>query len=142
VAERLVYEGRTLSLQGMAHLFRTADCYVSPYRAEGFNMPVLEAMACGAAILCTAGGPTDEFTEPAFTRRIRSTPLRKRLSETETGDALEPDLEHLIELMRDAARGRDVTREAGARAAGHAARNFTWDTVTDQLIACLLPARG
>jgi glycosyltransferase involved in cell wall biosynthesis len=142
VAERLVYEGRTLSSQGMAHLYRAADCYVSPYRAEGFNMPVLEAMACGVAVLCTAGGPTDEFTEPAFARRIRSLPLRKRLNETETGDALEPDLEHLIELMRDAARGRDATPEAGARAAAHAARHFTWDAVTDELIAQLLPARA
>ncbi len=62
VAERLIYEGRTLSEQGMAHLFRTADCYVAPYRAEGFNLPVLEAMACGVAVVCTAGGPTDEFT--------------------------------------------------------------------------------
>jgi glycosyltransferase involved in cell wall biosynthesis len=141
VAERLVYEGRTLSLQGMAHLFRAADCYVSPYRAEGFNMPVLEAMACGVAVLCTAGGPTDEFTEPEFARRIRGIPLRRRLSEKETGDALEPDFEHVIELMRDAARSRDATREAGARAAEYAARKFTWDAVTDELRACLLPAR-
>lgn len=140
VAERLLYEGRTLSAAGMAHLFRAADCYVSPYRAEGFNMPVLEAMACGVAVLCTAGGPTDEFTAPAFARPIRSTPLRRRLSEKETGDALEPDLEHLIELMRDAARNRGAIRQAGAHAAAHAAKDLTWDAVTDQLLARLLPA--
>ena len=52
VASRLVYEGRTLSMRGIAHLLRGADCYVSPYRAEGFNLPVLEAMACGVPILC------------------------------------------------------------------------------------------
>jgi glycosyltransferase involved in cell wall biosynthesis len=104
-------------------------------------MPVLEAMACGVAVLCTAGGPTDEFTEPEFAGRIRGIPLRRRLSEKETGDALEPDFEHVIELMRDAARSRDATREAGARAAEYAARKFTWDAVTDELRACLLPAR-
>jgi glycosyltransferase involved in cell wall biosynthesis len=142
VAERLIYEGRTLSGQGMGHLFRAADCYVAPYRAEGFNLPVLEAMACGVAVLCTAGGPTDEFTAPAFARRIRSTPLRKQLGERETGDALEPDLDHLIELMRDAARHPGSTREAGACAALHAGKDFTWDAVTDRLLGKLLPARA
>lgn len=142
VAERLIYEGRMLSEQGMAHLFRAADCYVAPYRAEGFNLPVLEAMACGVAVLCTAGGPTDEFTAPAFARLIHSTPLRKQLGEKETGDALEPDLDHLIELMRDAARSHCSTREAGTRAAAHAGKDFTWNAVTDRLLAQLFPARA
>ena len=142
VAERLIYDGRTLSAQAMARLFRAADCYVSPYRAEGFNMPVLEAMACGVAVLCTAGGPTDEFTTPAFARPIRSRPLRRQLSEKESGDALEPDCEHLIELMREAVREGDRTRAAGALAAVHAAEHFTWDAVTDRLVAELLPGQA
>jgi len=142
VAGRLVYEGRTISTQGMAHLLRGADCYVSPYRAEGFNLPVLEAMACGVPVLCTAGGPTDEFIDAAFAQRIRSVPIRKRLTEKESGDALEPDGDHLVELMRHAARNRDRRHEAGAYAARHALEKFTWDAVTDRLLAALLPASG
>jgi glycosyltransferase involved in cell wall biosynthesis len=142
VIGRLVYEGRTISARGMAHLLRGADCYVSPYRAEGFNLPVLEAMACGVPVLCTAGGPTDEFTDGAFAQRIRSAPIRKRLTEKESGDALEPDGDHLVELMRNAARHRDGEREAGARAARHALEKFTWDAVTDRLLAVLLRAGG
>jgi glycosyltransferase involved in cell wall biosynthesis len=141
VAARLVYEGRTMSMQGVAHLLRGADCYVSPYRAEGFNLPVLEAMACGVPILCTEGGPTDEFTDAAFAQRIRSVAVRKRLTEKESGDALEPDCDHLVELMRNAVRNRDRGREAGARAARHAMENFSWDAVTDQLLERLLPDR-
>jgi glycosyltransferase involved in cell wall biosynthesis len=141
VVARLVYEGRTISMQGVAHLLRGADCYVSPYRAEGFNLPVLEAMACGVPILCTDGGPTDEFTDAAFAQRIRSVSVRKRLTEKESGDALEPDCDHLVELMRNAARNRDRGREAGAHAARHAVENFSWDAVTDQLLERLLPDR-
>jgi glycosyltransferase involved in cell wall biosynthesis len=126
----------------MAHLLRGADCYVSPYRAEGFNLPVLEAMACGVPVLCTAGGPTDEFTEAAFAQRIRSVPIRKRLTEKESGDALEPDGDHLVELMRSAARNGDRGREIGAHAARHALEKFTWDAVTDRLLAVLLRAGG
>jgi glycosyltransferase involved in cell wall biosynthesis len=142
VASRLVYEGRTISARGMAHLLRGADCYVSPYRAEGFNLPVLEAMACGVPVLCTGGGPTDEFTDAAFAQRIRSVPIRKRLTEKESGDALEPDGDHLVELMRNAARNRDRRHEAGIYAARHAVENFSWDAVTDRLLAALLPTSG
>ena len=139
VASRLTYGGGTLPARGLARLLRAADCYVSPYRAEGFNLPVLEAMACGVSIVCTAGGPTDEFTEDSFTKRIRSEVRKKRLDTTTDGDALEPDLEHLITLMRDAARQRDRLPAMGTLAAQHAAKNFTWEAVTDRLLEQLLP---
>jgi glycosyltransferase involved in cell wall biosynthesis len=142
VVARLAYEGRTVSARGVAHLLHGADCYVAPYRAEGFNMPVLEAMACGTAVICTSGGPTDEFTESAFARRIRSSIVPKRLSDGESGDALEPDLEHLVELMRDAARNRERTREQGVLAARYAHASFSWDEVTDRLLEHLLPSRA
>jgi len=142
VTARLVYEGRTVSARGIAHLLHGADCYVAPYRAEGFNMPVLEAMACGIAVVCTSGGATDEFTDPAFAGRIRSTIVPKRLSDHESGDALEPDVDHLVELMRDAARNRERTRERGMLGARYAHANFGWDVVTDRLLEHLLPPRA
>jgi len=106
VASRLVYRGETYSSRNMATFMRAADCYVAPYRAEGFNMPVLEAAASGVAVICTAGGPTDEFTLPSFAARIRSHVVPQPLSATEMGEALSPDLGHLIELMRAAAADR------------------------------------
>jgi glycosyltransferase involved in cell wall biosynthesis len=47
----------------LARLYRGAACvaYVSLY--EGFGLPVLEAMACGAAVVAPAGPPFDEFAE-------------------------------------------------------------------------------
>ena len=139
VASRLTYGGGTLPARALARLLRAADCYVSPYRAEGFNLPVLEAMACGVPVVCTAGGPTAEFTDRSFAEPIRSELRKKRLDATAEGDALEPDLEHLIALMRDAARRRDRLPAMGLLAAQHAAKNFTWDAVTDLLLAQLLP---
>jgi glycosyltransferase involved in cell wall biosynthesis len=96
---RWMYFGDTLSAHGMADLMRAADCYVSPYFAEGFNMPVLEAAACGTPVICTEGGPTDEFTDPSSTWRIHSTPVGVRVH-GRIGEAMKPDLDHLIELMR------------------------------------------
>jgi glycosyltransferase involved in cell wall biosynthesis len=137
IARRLIYVGGTLPAAKMADLLRAADCYVSPYRAEGFNMPVLEANACGVFTIATARGPTDEFTVADQGARIRSSVGAQRLSLTETGDVLIPDLEHLIELMRAAARDPHATREVGALASMHAHRHFTWDRVTDSLVAAM-----
>ena len=39
----------------IADLYAMADCYVSPYKGEGFNLPVLEAMASGLPVIVTAG---------------------------------------------------------------------------------------
>lgn len=141
VAPRLIYEGRTFSAKVMAELLRAADCYVSPYRAEGFNMPVLEAMACGVPVVCTAGGPTDEFTDPAFAGRIESRMQKGRLDATNEGDALEPNLDHLVTLMTEAARDREAARERGALAAQYAHERYTWGAVTNVLLEALFPSQ-
>ena len=50
-----------LTLEQLNSLYNIADCYISPYRAEGFNIPVLEAMACGCPVIVSDGGSTDDF---------------------------------------------------------------------------------
>jgi glycosyltransferase involved in cell wall biosynthesis len=140
VLERMIYTGGTYSCDRMADLYRAADVYVAPYRAEGFNLPVLEAAACGVPVICTAGGPTDEFTDARFCRRIRSEPARVTLSDGCVGDALAPDAGHLVELMTAAAREPDVWRAMGEGGALHVRGQQSWDAVTRVLIAQLFAA--
>ena len=137
VARRLIYNGNTLSARAMASVLRAADCYVSPYRAEAFNMPVLEAAACGVPLICTAGGPTDEFTDPSSALRIDSRVIRVALGDGGTGDCLEPDVGHLASLMREAMQEPARMRAMGAVAAAHALRDYTWNAMTGRLLeAC------
>ena len=142
VAQRLVYEGGQFPSARMADLLRAADAYVSPYRAEGFNLPVLEALACGVPVICTAGGPTDEFTDEPFARRIRSSPRQVKLNAEDVGDCLEPDVDHLVALMRQASEERDDAGRVGAQGARHAADHFSWDRVTDRLAEVLFAPRA
>ncbi|HET9763560.1 MAG TPA: glycosyltransferase family 4 protein [Casimicrobiaceae bacterium] len=136
VASRLSYLGDRRSARDMANLLRAADCYVSPYLAEGFNMPVLEAAACGVPVICTAGGATDDFISPSFAWRIRST-LQRARTDLGVGEVLQPDIEHLVELMAQAVADPGAAQRMGAAGALHAARDYTWDRVTGRLVEVL-----
>jgi glycosyltransferase involved in cell wall biosynthesis len=140
VIGRMIYTGGTYSSSKMADLYRAADVYAAPYRAEGFNLPVLEAAACGVPVVCTSGGPTDDFTDPTCCGRIQSRLDRPRLSGDHVGESLAPDPEHLFELMAAAARDRGAWRSMGERGAAHVHRGFSWTEVTERLVACLFAA--
>jgi glycosyltransferase involved in cell wall biosynthesis len=133
VLSRLTYFGGTLPFSQCAQLYQAADAYVSPYRAEGFNLPVLEAAACGLPVICTQGGPTDDFTTADFALYIEST-LREELWPG-MGKAyrLEPSLDHLISRMEEAIELR-IRQEIGP---AFIRKNFTWAKVTEQLLQVL-----
>jgi glycosyltransferase involved in cell wall biosynthesis len=136
VASKISYLGSVLSMADMANMYRAADVYVSPYRAEGFNMPPLEAAACGTPVICTAGGSTDDFMDDAFTLRITASP-RILFSEDRQQEFLEPDLDHLVALMRHAVEDQTWRTEAAERGVTHMRANFTWDRITDRLCTLL-----
>jgi len=136
ILDRIHYFGKSLSFEKMARLYQAADAYVSPYRAEGFNMPVLEAAACGVPIICTDGGATDDFVTDEFARKIESREMSSRLNDQEIW-RLEPDLRHLTDLMIRAIEDEAWRKRAAAAGPRHVRANYTWDRVTDMLVGKL-----
>lgn len=63
---KIVYNGNILTDEEMSELYDCMDCYVSPFLAEGFNLPVLESLCHGVPVICTRGGPPDEFAKDAY----------------------------------------------------------------------------
>jgi len=141
VQSRMIYFGESFRLKKMAQLYQAADVYVSPYRAEGFNLPVLEAAASGVPIICTRGGPTDDFVTDAFARKIDS---KKRSGQYEGQETfrVEPNLEHLIALMRSAMEERSWREAASNAGPAHVKESLTWDHVVDLLVRRLFPNSG
>jgi len=54
-------------------LYRRAHVLVAPYRAEGFALPIAEAMACGTVVIATAGGGAADYLDDEVGYVIRST---------------------------------------------------------------------
>ena len=144
VAQRLMsriqYIGDNLNHAQMAAIFGAADAYVSPYHAEGFNLPVLEAAACGVPVICTAGGSTDDFTHESFALPIRSRVLSNAELEKNHGAgarALVVDGDHLVQLMTSIITDRAFIERARASGPVWLGERFTWKHVVDRLLAAL-----
>jgi glycosyltransferase involved in cell wall biosynthesis/tetratricopeptide (TPR) repeat protein len=130
---KITYIDEDLSPSALAELYRSCDCLVQPYRAEGFCIPVIEAMACGTPVIVTAGGPTDEFVghEMGWHISAKRMPMGQIPGlETSGGQGwLLPSQDDLQSAMRAAYRDPERTRTYGANAADYVARCFDWDAV-------------
>ena len=136
IANRMIYFGKTFSMETMAKLYQLADAYVSPYFAEGFNIPVLEGAASGLPVICTSGGSTDDFVKDSFARKIRSELLPIPLENID-GHVLVPEVEHLTDLMFEVIENAAWRRAAIIAGPQHVASNYSWDTVTQSLTDAL-----
>jgi glycosyltransferase involved in cell wall biosynthesis len=101
----------------LADLYRGAACVLLPSRYEGFGLPVLEAMACGAPVVAT--------DDPA-------------LREVGGDAAIYADPGHFAEAVRRAVR----ESEARSRAGIERARLFSWEESARRAVAAYREVLG
>jgi glycosyltransferase involved in cell wall biosynthesis len=149
VGPTLTYVDQELSDLDLASLYRRADALVLPFRAEGFAMPTLEAMACGTPPVVSRFGAvldhcTDDTTWFVRARRVHL-PVDRTMTYSTLGyeerisevDLCEPDRADLTQVLRDIAGMPPSERAARGRAAAAAARSRTWEAVAEQIEAAL-----
>ncbi|MFZ5823280.1 MAG: glycosyltransferase family 4 protein [Bacillota bacterium] len=107
--------------QELAACYRSAALYVAASRTDGYQLSVLEAMACGVPVVLTDSGGVRDYATPGencFMGLAGNVPM-------------------LADLMLAALRRPDMTE--GFVANGQAtARERTWDRFVDQAEAALL----
>lgn len=115
-------------------LYAIADAYVSPYRAEGFNLPVLEAIACHTPVIVTAGGATDDFCPDGLSLKIGGRPaILDGFESNAPGRYIEPDVDSLIDAMRTICTGVTalLPQQDGIRAG--ILQRFSWHRAATQI---------
>jgi glycosyltransferase involved in cell wall biosynthesis len=132
VREKIFFTQATLPFDEVNKLYNIADCYVAPYRAEGFNLPVLEAAGCGLCSIISAHGSTEDFTNEGFVRYIAT-----RKVDSPERVSLEPEVQSLIRQMMAVRNDSNFRREAGELGPSYVREDFTWELVVDQLLGKL-----
>ena len=125
----------TLSLNQMRLLYCLADCYVSPYRAEGFNLPVIESIACGTPAIVSAGGATDDFCSPQTARAVASDLVENKARGIPgPGCHLQPRHEDLV-MQMEAAIGNPLDASAFESGRRQMLETNSWSACARQLAA-------
>ncbi len=90
-----------LNLAQLNSLYNIADAYLTPYRAEGFNLPALEAQTCGTPVIATSGGATDDFLDRTKNILIEGQFVENAAlkDDLKINAYIEPNLEHLIQTL-------------------------------------------
>ena len=94
VLNSIFFISRNMNLSTLNELYNITDCYVSSYKAEGFNLTPLEAAACGTPIIVTKGGSTDDYFNPKLGLQIES-----KLTHNANMTSLKPNIESIVECI-------------------------------------------
>lgn len=150
----IVYFHRPLTTAQLAALYRACQVAVFPYRAEGFLIPALEALACGVPTIVPRFGAcldfSDEQTSYLVTARRIRVPVQRTFRlhlgfdvDIQEVDFCEVPVAALADTMREAyAAGEDALARKGAAGAARARAQFTWRHAGDRLERCLRELAG
>ncbi len=131
-----------MSRDGIMTLHKRGDCFVLLQRSEGWGLPHFEAASMGKPVITPGyGGQTDFLKEDnSYLLNHTLAPVAGMTwSPYYTGDQLwcEPDIKHAMDTMRHVYAHRDEAETRGVRAREYIRQNFSWDIVSDLIIARL-----
>ena len=127
---------RDLAPETLDQLYSEADCLAYPTRAEGFGLPIAEAMAYRIPVIVTAYSGHMDFCsdDTAFLLDYHLVPSRSHLA-IPGAQWAEPDIDQLRERMRYVCSHRnseDVNRRIEA-AHRNISENLRWPRVADRV---------
>lgn len=130
----------SISPANLPRLYRSCQCYVHPYRGEGFGLPILEAMACALPVITTNYGPALDYCHPSYTYLIPAQLVpseEARVDHLATIDKIffaEPDMEILRKMMRRIYNNYRQAKEQALIMSQFILQNRTWQNTAKQIL--------
>ena len=121
----IIVISENLNFDQLRNIYSITDCYVSPYKAEGFNLTPLEAAACGTQIVVTNGGSTDDYFNDCMGFKIES--KEKNLN---NNILLSPKIDSLIDILNSIINKSDDKKETRSKLVRE---KFSWENVVKKL---------
>lgn len=124
----------------VAGFYTACDCFVFPYRSEGYGLPVAEAMACGLPVIVTGEGACMDFCRPDYAYLIPATEERfpqKSVAGINTVNypfVAKPDKNYLRMLMRHVFENRAEAKAKGLRAYQEISTNHTLERTAGVIV--------
>ena len=128
--ERIVYIPPVRSHRTLAGLYTGCDAYVGAARAEGWGLPLLEAMASGLPVIAPMySGPTEFLGPEAYAVAFREVPVDVPYFDRADGDlgTWSSRMWGPARQMRAVYADRLRRGPRGAEGARRAREHFTWD---------------
>lgn len=140
-ANHIVFIQQTLTYPRMNDIYNACDIYFSPYNAEGFNMPALEAIATNCKLIITENGSTDFFIKDI----LKNVPYTKNniflipSNEKQIGEGkvqLEINCNELLKIclnVLEKLSTSTTTQYEYSQLIGHINKHYSWDAISNQL---------
>ena len=126
----------------LLELYRSCDAFVLPTRAEGWGLPIMEAMACGLPVIVTNYSAPADFLDESIAYPLA---VEKMVSVHDpyffpdgaaNGEWAQPDFAHLRTLMRHVFEHREEAASKGRLARQAVRSKWTWDHAAEK--ACIV----
>jgi glycosyltransferase involved in cell wall biosynthesis len=127
ILNSIIFISANLSFDQLQGFYSASDCYVSPYRGEGFNLPVLEAAACGVPVIVTRGGSTDDFFSDLVGAQVESTTMS-----LDGITYLEPNIDDLIFQIEKIYQNK-ISNSIKIELSNRIRQKYSWEKVTKSL---------
>jgi len=131
----IVVDTANYKYEALNNLYNQADIFVSTTRAEGFNLPCIEAMACGLPIITSNFGGQTDYIEDGNQGILVGGELEeiKHELQYEGNSWLTPNIKEIQTAMRKLFNDKELRENIGNSALEKSA-DYSWKTTADKFV--------
>lgn len=143
MGDKIVFIPRQESSWDVSRIMSEADCGVFLSRGEGWNLDLIEMMACGKKVIVTNATAHTEFCTTENSLLVDTFGVEPAQDgiwfhgqgnwAKITSESVDKVVQYLRQVHADKQAGLNMTNEPGL----NTARQFTWDNAARKLIGCI-----